>query len=120
MKEHGIDERAAIFQHDVIVFIATIAPVPGTRRVIEKLVASAGSVNANRQEATGASSKREFIRFNEIALRSAKESGVWLRACASGKWGLQSSCERLLDEAQQITRILAAIVISAKRRPGSN
>lgn len=113
--KQGIDERAAGFLHDVVTFIGTIAPVPGTRRVIEQLVAAAGSTNANRQEATSASSKKEFIRFNEIALRSAKESLVWLRACQAGGWGEPITCGRLLDEGQQITRILAAIVISAKR-----
>lgn len=98
----------------MIRFVVTIRPVPGTRRVIDQVVAAAGSVGANRQEATSASSKREFIRFNELALRSAKETVVWLRACESGQWGNQRACELLLDEAQQLARILGAIVVSAK------
>lgn len=116
-----IDERAAKFLADVIAYSGTIVPVPGTRRVIEQLVSAAGSVAANRQEACGASTKREFIRYNEIALRSANESVVWLNACRAGKWGRPSERERLLDEAGQLARILAAIIISAKRsRLGSS
>jgi four helix bundle protein len=120
MAHPGIDDRADAFLHDVVVFTGTIIPVPGTRRVIEQVVAAAGSISANRQEATSASSKKEFIRFNEIALRSAKECAVWLKACHAGKWGQQHACERLLDEANQIARILGAIVVSAKRGGSDN
>jgi four helix bundle protein len=64
MVQSGIDERAESFLRDVVIFIGTIDPVPGTRGVIEQLVGAAGSTSANRQEATSASSKKEFIRFN--------------------------------------------------------
>ena len=43
-------------------------------------------------------------------------SCVWLRACRAGKWGRPSERDRLLDEAKQLAKILAAIIISAKRR----
>jgi four helix bundle protein len=111
----GIDERASAFFEDVIRFTQTIPSAPGTLRLIEQLVQTSGSIAANRQEATSASSKKEFIRFNKIALRSAKETTVWLRGCRAGEWGDQEECRRLLDESQQITRILAAIVIKAQR-----
>jgi hypothetical protein len=69
MQQPRIDERMELFVHDVVIFVGTVAPVPGTRRV---------------------------------------------KACTAGAWGQQARCERLLDEANQIARILAAIVISAK------
>ncbi|MSO81966.1 MAG: four helix bundle protein [Acidobacteria bacterium] len=64
-----IDERALAFLCDVIRFVRTVRPEPGVRRLIDQLVASTGSIAANRQEAMSASSRREFIRFNEIVLR---------------------------------------------------
>ena len=88
----------------------------GTRHVVEQLADAAGSVAANRKEATAASSRREFIRYNEIALRSAKESVVWLSTCEKTGLGDAAMCRELLDEARQIVRILAAIVVSTKRR----
>ena len=110
----GIDERAFRFFCGVIRFIRTIRPEPGVRRLAEQMVGSSGSVAANREEATSASSRKEFIRYNEIALRSAKESALWLRACDATGLGDSRACATLLDEAQQLTRILAAIVISSK------
>ena len=113
----GIDERSSAFFEDVIRFIRTIDAAPGTARLIEQLVSSSGSIPANRGEATSASSKKEFIRYNKIALRSSKESTVWLRGCLAGEWGDQDDCRRLIDESQQITRILGKIIVRAQRNP---
>jgi four helix bundle protein len=109
-----IDSRADRFSTDVVHFVTTIIPAPGNHRTMEQLVQSSGSVAANRQEAVSATSRKEFIRYNEIALRSAKESGVWLRQCRAGKWGHAEMRERLLDEAGQLARILAKIIVTSK------
>jgi four helix bundle protein len=113
---HDFDERAFRFLCDVIRFARTVRPEPGVRRLVDQLVASTGSVGANRQEATSASSRREFVRYNEIALRSAKETSLWLRAFTETGVGDPTLAPALLDEAQQLARILGAIVVSAKRR----
>jgi four helix bundle protein len=79
------------------------------------MVGASGSIAANREEATSASSRKEFIRFNEIALRSAKESALWLRACQATGIGDSRLSATLLDEAGQLARILGAIVVRSKR-----
>ena len=111
----GIDERSFRFFCDVLSFVDTIPREPKTDSVVEQLVAAAGSIGGNREEARGASSRREFLRYNEIALRSANESARWLRACAARRLGERATCVRLLEEARQMARILAQIVITTKR-----
>lgn len=49
-------------------------------KLVEQFVDAAGSIGGNREEALGGSSRREFARHNEIALRGANESVRWLRA----------------------------------------
>ena len=110
-----IDERAFDFLCSIIPFVRTIRPEPGIRRLIDQLVSAAGSIAANREEATSASSRREFIRFNEIALRSAKESVLWLRTFKTTGIGSPAKSAALLDEARQLARILGAIVVNTKR-----
>ena len=112
----GVDERSFRFFCDVLTFVDTIPKNPKTNQIIEQLVASAGSIGGNREEALGASSRKEFIRYNEIALRGANESVRWLRACAAKRIGSQDQCLALLDEARQLARILGRIVITSKRR----
>ena len=112
---NGIDERSFRFLCDVCEFAEGIPDGPRTSRLIEQLIAAAGSIGANREEAHGASSRREFIRYNEIALRSANESARWLRTCVARRYGARELGVRLLDEARQMARILAKIVLTAKR-----
>ena len=112
---NGIDERSFRYFCGVLAFVETIPRGPKTDKLIEQLADSAGSVTGNRDEALGGSSRREFVRFNEIALRSANESVKWLRACAARRLGDQRQCTALLDEGRQIARIIAKIIITAKR-----
>jgi four helix bundle protein len=123
----GIDERSFRFLCDVLSLADTIEVSPKTTRLVEQLVDAAGSIGANREEACASSSRREFVRYNEIALRSAKESARWLRACVARRLGNRSEAIRLLDEARQMARILARIIITTKAngldspgRPDSN
>lgn len=115
--KNGIDERSFVFYCDVLKFVDTIPRGPRTNKLVEQLTDSAGSIGGNREEALGASSKREFIRYNEIALRSANESVRWLRACSAQRLGPTPECIRLLDEGLQLARILAKIVITSKKNP---
>lgn len=118
--DSGIDERAFEFFCAVIRFVRTIRPEPGIRRVVDQLVAAAGSIAANRQEANGGSSRREFIRYNQIAMRSANESALWLRACSATGLGTKTTCVALLSDARQIARILGAIVVNSKNNTSDN
>jgi four helix bundle protein len=96
--------------------VETVPLGPKTSKIIEQLVDAAGSIGTNREEAPRGSSHTEFIRYNEISLKGANESLRWLRACAAHRLGSQDKCVPLLDEGRQLARILARIVITAKRR----
>ena len=88
---------------------------PGLRSISDQLLKSATGIGANLEEAKAASSRREFVRYVDIALREAREAVYWLRVCA--KMGLSASprVQELRDEGQQIARILGAIAVNARR-----
>jgi four helix bundle protein len=111
----GIDERAYRFFCDVVAFVETVPIGPTTSRIIGQLVDAAGAIGTNREEALGRASRREVIHFNEISLRGASESVRWLRACAARRLGSQEKCAPLVDEGQQLARLLTRAVIRAKR-----
>jgi four helix bundle protein len=109
----GIDERTFNFACAVVSYTRTITWEPGINKVIEQLVDAAGSVGANRAEST-AGTPREFVKSNRIALKEACESHFWLRLCEATRLGDIHRCRELVDEANQIKRILGAIVVKAK------
>jgi len=79
-------------------------------------VKSATAVGANLEEAKAGSSKREFVRYTEISLREAREAAYWLRICVALGLGPSSELRELAGEADQISRILGAIVVKTKFR----
>ena len=118
--ERGIDERSHNFFVNVLAFVDTIPIGPKTNKLIEQLAGAAGSIGGNREEALGGSSRKEFIRFNEVSLRGANESVRWLRACAARNLGERQQCVALLDEGRQLARILGKIVVTSKQRDKEN
>jgi four helix bundle protein len=52
----------------------------------------------------------------EIALREAREANYWLRICAALELASDEALKELSGEGDQISRILASIVIKTKSR----
>jgi len=111
-----IRDRTFAFACVVAKFGLQLPPRPGIRCLVDQLVKSATSVGANLEEAKAGSSTREFIRCVEIALREAREATYWLRICAALQLGSAEELNALRGEGDQISRILAAIVIKTKAR----
>ena len=112
----SINERALELACRVIdPFLPSLPDRPGVRRIVDQLMGASGGIGANLEEAQAASSRREFVRHCEIALRESRETNFWLRVCQRTKLGDQPVCSALLDEGLQIARIIAVIVINTKR-----
>lgn len=80
---------------------------------------SATSIGANIIEAQAASSKRDFIKFFEIALKSANETKYWLCLFKDGtKFGKekQGEIKSCLQEADEISKILGSSLLTLKNK----
>ena len=112
----SINARALDFMCLVLdAFVPSLPDGPGLRRIADQLVGAAGGIGSNLEDAQASSSRREFVRFCEIALRESRESNFWLTVCKRTGLGDQAVCEKLLGEGPQIARIIATIVINTKR-----
>ena len=112
----NIRERAFRFGCEMARLALSLAPVPGVRCLVDQLFKAGTAVGANLEEAKAGSSRREFARFIDIALREARESLYWLRICAAIEVGPPSKLIQLQGEADQLIRILTAIAVNTKRR----
>ena len=87
----------------------------GTRNIAEQLARSATAVGANYQEARGAESRKDFIHKVAVALKEAEETKYWLEVVAGLEPEARSEATGLLDEAEQLCRILASSVLTARK-----
>lgn len=89
------------------------------RHVAGQLVRSGTSSAPNYDEASAAKSKADFIHKLSIALKEMKETRGWLRFTIIAGLLPQSRIAPVLDEAEQLARILGKSLVTARniRRP---
>jgi four helix bundle protein len=100
-----------------IAVIKLIRSLPEKRiywSVSDQLLRSATSIGANIIEAKSASSKRDYIKYYEIALKSANETKYWLGLLRDALDGDRNEINKLLKETSELANILAASLLTMK------
>ncbi len=88
-------------------------------RVLGKqLLRSGTAIGANVHEAQGGQSKADFIAKISIAHKEARESAYWLRLIQETDLISVSRISDLLEETDQLIKILSSILITSKRGKG--
>lgn len=75
---------------------------------------SATSSGANYEEACGAESKADFIHKMQLVLKELRESLYWLKLIERSKLIPSDDLHPLLGEADELSKIVAKSVITAK------
>src|SRR4030095_10301767 len=118
MTDHSQDIRDRTF--DFACRIARLAfrlePQSRIRSIVDQFLRSGTSIGANLEEAKAGSSKRDFVRYLEIALREARETVYWLRICIELKVASRDELEPLRNEGEKNGRNLGGNVSHTKRR----
>ena len=70
----------------------------------------------NISEAKSASSKRDYINYYEIALKSANETKYWLCLLRDALEVNNSAISQLITEVTELANILAASILTMKGR----
>lgn len=78
----------------------------------DQLIRSASSIGANVSEAGAASSKRDYLKFFEIALKSGHETRYWLRVVTEIDESIQ--VKEITEEVDGVTRVIASSVLTMK------
>lgn len=112
------DLRYRSYQFSVSV-IRCINVFPNQRvywTIADQLLRCATSIGANIIEAKSSSSRRDFIRFYEIALKSANETKYWLDLLKDATQADKPILESLLREVDEISRMLGSSVMTLKNK----
>lgn len=112
------DLRYRSYQFSVSV-IRCINVLPNQRvywTIADQLLRCATSIGANIIEAKSSSSRRDFIRFYEIALKSANETKYWLDILKDVTQADKPILESLLQEVDEISRMLGSSVMTLKNK----
>lgn len=113
-RSFDLTERSACFGENVIQFCLAIRLNAVNSPLVSQLVRSATSIGANYSEADESATRKEFLYRISLCKREAKETKHWLRMLVAAEPGRKPAARTLWKEADELTRIFAAIHRNAK------
>jgi four helix bundle protein len=112
----NIVERTFEFAVEIVKLADKISKRSWIGKKLASQVLDAGtSIGANVEEAQAAESKADFTHKYNIALKEARETKFWLSLLAAVKVSGGDGIETLKIEADEISRIIAKIVINTRK-----
>lgn len=110
----NLRNRCYLFSITIINFLEKLPQKQVFRIISDQLLRSATSIGANIIEAKSSSSRRDFLRFYEIALKSANETKYWLGLLRDATKIEKGQINNLLKETEEIARMLSASILTIK------
>ena len=108
MKPDDLKERTKQFALRVLKLVAALPNTLSDRTIGGQLVRAGTSVGANYRAACRARSKLAFIAKIGIVEEEADESAFWMELIIEGKLLGQPLVQPLLDEANELAKIMAS------------
>jgi len=113
-KEFDIKKRTYNFAKEIIEFSRLIKKTTENLVLIKQIIRSGTSIGANVHESKGGHSVRDFSNYFSIALKSTNETIYWLNLIKDTNQNITKEANTLIEEADEIARILASIVIKSR------
>lgn len=116
MKEHNVVlTKSYAFSKRTVLLYKFLLKNKQPRSLADQLLRCGTSVGANVEEAVGGFSRRDFMAKCSIAYKEAREAHYWLRLLRDTACVEPRLADSLLNDAEELKRILAVIIISSRR-----
>jgi len=118
-KHDNLSNRLLDFSARIIKLMLKLEKTATGRVVGGQLIRSATSAGANYEEACGGESRADFIHKLQIVLKELKESVYWLKLMIKSSLITDAEAQAVLTEGEELARIIAKSVITAKNNKGA-
>ena len=116
MGNRDLSERLLVFAISVGEVVDRLPRSTFGRQIAWQLSDSGTSPMANYEEACAAESRRDFVHKMSICLKELRESKSWLRLIKASELLSAIEVEPHIDECDQLCRIFAKSIITAKSK----
>lgn len=113
--QYEIHERIFIFVTRGLKVVRFLPRTVESKIIIDQYIRALTSVGANDNEADGVNTKRDFVHVYTIVRKELKEVRYWLRVIAELNPNLKNRLQSLLQENEELVKIISAIIISAMK-----
>jgi len=111
-----IQERTFRFALRILAMVEALPPTTAGRVIARQVVRSGTGIGGNVEEAQGAQTPKEFARKMNIARGESLETRYWLRIIAESGMLPRERLGGLIQESEELVRILSAIVKRVRDR----
>lgn len=112
--QQDLSARTLRFGVTVVKLVRSSSKDYSSAIIFNQLLRAGTSVGANYEEAQSASSRNDFIYKVSIALKEARETRYWLRIISEAGLIKPSFTEELLQECEELIKIMTVIVKKSK------
>jgi four helix bundle protein len=114
MKENIIQDKSFFFAVRIINLYKYLTTIKKEFVLSKQILRCGTSIGANIEESIGGRSDKEFLFKLEISYKEARETIYWLKLLKATDYISVSEFDSVYDEADEICRILAKIIITLK------
>lgn len=114
-KGDDIEERLIDFAIRIIHVCNALSDKPVENHICEQLLRSGTSPAPNYGEARAAESSKDFVHKLKIVLKELNETRIWLKILIRAEILPESRLESLLDECDQLCRIISAGLYTSRK-----
>ena len=115
-RANELEDRLIDFAVRIIKLANALPDTPAAKHIARQLMRSGTSPAPNYAEARGAESNADFVHKLKVALKELNETSVWLKMICRANLMKSELIEELIDENQQLCRILNASTKTAKKK----
>ena len=115
-KDNVVQEKSFAFAIRIVNLYKLLSTEKKEFVLSKQLLRSGTSIGANIEEAIGGQSDKDFLSKLSIAYKEARESMYWLKLLQATDFLSEEQTKSLLDEAEEICKILGKIQITLKNR----
>ncbi len=113
-KPYSLSHRCFYFSKDVLLFIRECKYEKIHFSLFDQLVRSATSIGANIVEGKAGSSRKDWRKYYNIALKSANETKYWLYLIRETVTVSAEEINKLITEVNELSKIIASILLKTK------
>jgi four helix bundle protein len=116
MKENIIQEKSFKFAVRIVNLYKYLCDEKKEFVLSKQILRSGTSVGANVEEAIGGQSEKDFFAKINIAQKEARETRFWLKLLIETDYVTAEQGESLLNDIEEINKIIAKILITMKSK----
>lgn len=114
-KPYNIRHRCFYFSRSVLEFVKTATFKMTFTSVFDQLIRAATSIGANVIEGKAGVSKKDWLKYLGVALKSANETKYWLCLIRDTFDVDKEEINKMVVEADELSKIIASIIINGNK-----